>query len=90
MSTPERIDETRVHRALGDPSRVRILEILRGADRPLDATEDHVESPAVALFVERARAVRPGFELTERDAEIVCGLKIDPEFWCVAKVARQA
>ncbi len=39
MSTPERIDETRVHRALGDPSRVRILEILRGADRPLDATE---------------------------------------------------
>ncbi len=39
MSTPERIDETRVHRALGDPSRVRILEILRGAERPLDATE---------------------------------------------------
>jgi predicted ArsR family transcriptional regulator len=39
MSTPERIDETRVHRALGDPSRVRILEILRNADGPLDATE---------------------------------------------------
>jgi predicted ArsR family transcriptional regulator len=39
VSTPERIDETRVHRALGDPSRVRILEILRGSERPLDATE---------------------------------------------------
>jgi predicted ArsR family transcriptional regulator len=39
VSKPERIDETRVHRALGDPSRVRILEILRGADRSLDATE---------------------------------------------------
>jgi predicted ArsR family transcriptional regulator len=33
------VDETRVHRALGDPSRVRILELLRGSDAPLDATE---------------------------------------------------
>lgn len=33
------IEETRVHRALGDPSRVRILEALRAAETPLDATE---------------------------------------------------
>jgi predicted ArsR family transcriptional regulator len=33
------VDETRVHRALGDPSRVRVLEALRAAPRPLDATE---------------------------------------------------
>jgi predicted ArsR family transcriptional regulator len=39
VSTQERIDETRVHRALGDPTRVRILELLRGAERSLDASE---------------------------------------------------
>ena len=33
------IEETRVHRALGDPSRVRILELLRGPSAPLDATQ---------------------------------------------------
>jgi predicted ArsR family transcriptional regulator len=31
--------ETRVHRALSDPSRVRILEELRGAGEPVDATQ---------------------------------------------------
>ena len=31
--------ETQVHRALGDPSRARILDVLRGADEPCDATE---------------------------------------------------
>lgn len=31
--------ETQVHRALGDPSRARILEVLRCTDDPLDATE---------------------------------------------------
>ena len=31
-------------------------------------------SPAVALFVDRARAVRPGFELTEENAEAVADI----------------
>jgi predicted ArsR family transcriptional regulator len=39
MELPPVIDETRVHRALGDPSRVRVLEVLRAAPRALDATE---------------------------------------------------
>jgi len=39
MAFPGLIDETRVHKALGDPSRVRILEALRASDAPLDATE---------------------------------------------------
>ena len=33
------VPETKVHRALGDPSRVRILDIVRASDRPLDAAE---------------------------------------------------
>jgi predicted ArsR family transcriptional regulator len=33
------IEETRVHKALGDPSRVKILELLRGTSAPLDATQ---------------------------------------------------
>jgi len=33
------IEETRVHKALGDPSRVRILETLRASDTPQDATQ---------------------------------------------------
>ncbi len=39
MQTEPIVDETRVHRALGDPSRVRILELLRGSSRPVDASE---------------------------------------------------
>jgi predicted ArsR family transcriptional regulator len=31
--------EARLHRALGDPSRVRIVELLRAADAPLDAAQ---------------------------------------------------
>lgn len=44
------------------------------AVQPLDASEDSTASPAVALFVERARAVRPEYELTEHDARIVAEL----------------
>jgi predicted ArsR family transcriptional regulator len=38
------VDETRVHRALGDGSRVRVLAALRAAAEPLDATRlaEHV------------------------------------------------
>ena len=39
MQTEPIVDQTRVHRALGDRSRVRILELLRGSDTPLDAAE---------------------------------------------------
>lgn len=39
MTIEQPVDDTRVHRALGDPSRVRILELLRAARRPLDASE---------------------------------------------------
>jgi predicted ArsR family transcriptional regulator len=35
--TPAGLDETRLHRALGDRSRVRILELVRGADHAVDA-----------------------------------------------------
>jgi len=35
--TPAPLDETRLHRALGDRSRVRILELVRGAEAPVDA-----------------------------------------------------
>jgi predicted ArsR family transcriptional regulator len=31
--------ETRLHRALGDPSRVRIIDLLRSAEAPLDAAQ---------------------------------------------------
>jgi len=39
VQTEPIVDQTRVHRALGDRSRVRILELLRSSDRPLDAAE---------------------------------------------------
>ena len=39
MQTEPIVDQTRVHRALGDRSRVRILELLRSSDTPLDAAE---------------------------------------------------
>jgi predicted ArsR family transcriptional regulator len=39
VAIPGTIDATRVHRALGDPSRVRILDTLRASDEPLDATQ---------------------------------------------------
>jgi predicted ArsR family transcriptional regulator len=39
VQTEPIVDQTRVHRALGDRSRVRILEFLRGSDTPLDAAE---------------------------------------------------
>ena len=39
--------------------------------RPDTETSDSVGSPAVQLFVERARAARPGFELTAESAPLV-------------------
>jgi predicted ArsR family transcriptional regulator len=39
MTIEPHVDETRIHRALGDPSRVRILELLRSSSSPVDATE---------------------------------------------------
>jgi predicted ArsR family transcriptional regulator len=39
MTIESHVDETRIHRALGDPSRVRILELLRASSSPVDATE---------------------------------------------------
>lgn len=39
MLEPGREQETRLHRALGDPSRVRVLETLRAAAEPLDASQ---------------------------------------------------
>jgi predicted ATPase len=38
---------------------------------PIDAVADALKSPAVQLFVERARRVRPGYELTSDDAPAV-------------------
>jgi predicted ATPase/class 3 adenylate cyclase len=38
---------------------------------PIDVVADALESPAVQLFVERARRVRPGYELTSDDAPAV-------------------
>jgi predicted ATPase/class 3 adenylate cyclase len=38
---------------------------------PVDPVEEAMESPAVRLFVERARRVRPDFELTSGDAPAV-------------------
>jgi predicted ATPase len=38
---------------------------------PIDAVTDAVKSPSVQLFVERARRVRPGYELTTEDAPAV-------------------
>jgi predicted ArsR family transcriptional regulator len=46
-------DEARVHRALGDPSRVRILELLRGSEAPLDAIQ---LSEAVGLHTNTVRS----------------------------------
>jgi len=45
--------EARVHRALGDPSRVRILELLRASEAPLDATQ---LSEAVGLHANTVRS----------------------------------
>jgi predicted ArsR family transcriptional regulator len=39
MDTQPFVEETRVHRALGDRSRVRVLDALRSASGPLDATQ---------------------------------------------------
>ena len=39
MTTQDTVETTRVHRALGDPSRVRILEALRASPQPLDVAE---------------------------------------------------
>jgi predicted ATPase len=41
------------------------------ADDPTVSAETLIASPAVALFVDRARAVRPGFALTEGNAAAV-------------------
>src|SRR6185312_7787122 len=41
---------------------------------PLLLAETLIASPAVALFVDRARAVRPDFALTEANAAAVAGI----------------
>jgi predicted ATPase len=43
---------------------------------PADSTSDAVAAPAVELFTARARAARPGFELTDEDA------------WLIAEISR--
>ncbi len=57
-------DRLRVHRALGDPSRARLVEVLREADRGLDASELGTE---LGLH---ANTVRAHLEVLE-DAGIV-------------------
>ena len=44
------------------------------ADDPAVSAETLIASPAVALFVDRARAVRPDFALTEANAAAVAGI----------------
>ncbi len=51
-----------------------VLPLSLPASRATGPLEDLESSPAVALFVDRARAVRPGFALTEDNAAAVAGI----------------